>query len=177
MAEGSDKDDDFAAKPGGDDRSMGEILASIRKIVTDEERARRETDETRAGAGSPDMGAEAGDGGADILVLDAGMRISAEELGTGWDHDSPPLVLGLAALRAGPAGETAGRGRLARPVASSAAQHAPPSEVLSEDEVIALVRRVVREELKGPMGQQISRKVKALVAEQVRQALGDDGLL
>lgn len=49
--------------------------------------------------------------------------------------------------------------------------------LMTEAEVEAIVRRIVREELQGPIGQQISRKVKRLIKDEIRKALYDDDSL
>ncbi|MEX2520605.1 MAG: hypothetical protein WD969_14880 [Paracoccaceae bacterium] len=117
-------------KSEGDDRSMSEILASIRKIVTDEERARRDADR-RDSEAAPDDG---------VLELTPAMR--ADDVA-----GDAPLDLGDAATQVAPAAD------------------------LSEAAIEAIVRRVIREELKGPIGVEISRKVKASIREEVKRAL------
>lgn len=52
-----------------------------------------------------------------------------------------------------------------------------PDPLMTEAEVEAIVRRVVREELQGPIGQQISRKVKRLIKDEIRKALYEDDSL
>lgn len=133
----------------GDDRSMSEILASIRKIVTDEERARRKAD-----GGGETGGGETG-GGA-VLELSDGMRAAEAEA-------EEPLDLGVAAvLVSAPPAVVVRAGPAIRPDIA---------------EIEAIVRRVIREELKGQVGLEISRKVKASIREEVRRALEDDGPL
>ena len=39
------------------------------------------------------------------------------------------------------------------------------------------MRRIVREELQGPIGQQISRKVKRMIKDEIRKALYEDDSL
>lgn len=150
----------MAEKPEGDDRSMGEILASIRRIVTDEERARASAEAQRR------QSEEAGD----VLVLGDHLRVI--EGGAGATDEPEPVAEALdddddddAPLDLGRAGETLETG----PAAVHVEFEQPAG--LTENEVEAIVRRIVREELKGPIGQQISRKVKGLVAEEVRRAL------
>lgn len=121
----------MADKSEGDDRSMSEILASIRKIVTDEERARRDADQRAA---APE---------GDVLELTPEMRADP-------GADKSPLDLGVAATQVAPGAS------------------------LSEQDVEEIVRRVIREELKGPIGVEISRKVKASIREEVRRALEED---
>lgn len=133
---------------GGDDRSMGEILASIRKIVSDEESTRRVAEEGRREA-------EAG-AGAGVFVLTGDMRAGAA-------HQAAP-TLDLA---------TATPLKIGEPVEAAPVDFAEPAG-LSEEEVEEIVRRVVREELQGPIGQQISRKVKALIRQEVAKALGEE---
>ncbi|MFV0474805.1 MAG: hypothetical protein ACK5MQ_11460 [Pikeienuella sp.] len=123
----------MAEEKGGDDRAMSEILASIRKIVTSEERARRAADEGREGEGEF------------VLELTESMR-----------------------------------------AAPAAAASAPPEPVFTPvstlsparvAEIEEIVRRVIREELKGPIGLEISRKVKASIRNEVRRTIEDDGPL
>ena len=150
-----------------DDRSMGEILASIRKIVSDEETTRkvaedeRRKEEVASGAGvlvlSGDMrAAQAGGGAAGASAADADASSAAA-----------PLDLASAAKQVS----------LGDPAAAQAAKPKVDFEAtpgLSEAEVEEIVRRVVREELQGPIGQQISRKVKALIAQEIAKAIGQD---
>ena len=122
----------------GDDRSMSEILSSIRRIVTDEERSRREADEERQRRES--------ESGSSVFVLTDTMRKTAavaEPVDT-----SKPLELGAAQA-------------VSTPPASAAVDFTEPA--LSEEDIEDIVRRIVREELQGPIGQQISRKVKRLI--------------
>lgn len=137
-------------KPG-DERSMSEILASIRKIVTDEERTRRAAEDRRA-----EENAQAAAAPAPVLELTAAMRAAPALIdGPAGGGNAVPLDLGRAAvLVSAPAPLRAARPDL--------------------DEIEAIVRRVVREELKGPVGLEISRKVKASIHEEVRRALADD---
>lgn len=135
MAENSEKDD----------RSMSEILASIRKIVTDEEQSRQTAAEERRRKET--------ESGAEVFVL-------SDEMRTGDPVPAPeaePLVLDNATGAA--------------PAAPSPSVDFSAAPGLTEDEVEAIVRRVVREELQGPIGQQISRKVKALIRDEVAKAL------
>lgn len=167
---------------GGDDRSMGEILASIRKIVTEEERARREAEEARRRGEDP----------VGVLVLTSDMRVwrrddhgadnddDREKHGGGGVGDDEPLELGPDdRAPADPAEEARGDVAPRRSRALAAAVDFHPPAVLSETDVEDIVRRIVREELKGPVGQQISRRVKGIVADEVRRMKDerDDGLL
>ena len=135
----------------GDDRSMSEILSSIRRIVTDEERSRREADEERR--------RREGESGSSVLVLSnkvAEPTPVVEPVDT-----SKPLELGAAqAVSTEPP---------AAPV-----DFTEPS--LSEEDIEDIVRRIVREELQGPIGQQISRKVKRLIRDEVQAALSEEEL-
>ena len=131
-------------KQGADTRSMNEILASIRKIVTDEESNRESVAAERAR-----IQAETD---AEVFVLTGEMRADA----------AAPLTLGA-------------EQRIAR------VEEAKPEAVdfsgdtgLSEEDIEDIVRRVVREELQGPIGQQISRKVKRLIREEVAKALAEE---
>lgn len=135
----------------GDDRSMSEILSSIRRIVTDEERSRREADEERR--------RREGESGASVLVLSESMRRSgpiAEPVDT-----SKTLELGAAQAVS------------TEPPAASVDFSEP---ALSEEDIEDIVRRIVREELQGPIGQQISRKVKRLIRDEVQAALSEEEL-
>lgn len=126
-----------SANNSSDDRSMSEILASIRKIVTEEERARQKV-ERRKGEEEREE---------DILVLTEAMRVAAE-----------------------PEEKTAGAFELTRARMVSPA----PLDLVREADIESIVRRVMREELKGPIGVEISRKVKAAIHKEVRRALEDD---
>ena len=133
----------------GDDRSMSEILSSIRRIVTDEERSRREADEERR--------RREGESGASVLVLNNKVANAApvvEPVDT-----SKTLELGAA--------QAVSSDRAAKSVDFS-----EPS--LSEEDIEDIVRRIVREELQGPIGQQISRKVKRLIRDEVSKALAEE---
>ena len=127
---------------------MGEILASIRKIVSDEESTRRMAEEERLKAERS--------GDAEVFVLTGDMRSAQPEAALRLDAPAEPLTLGEPdAMRQAPV-------------------DFPPSAGLSADEVEDIVRRVVREELQGPIGQQISRKVKALIRQEVAKAIGEE---
>ncbi|WP_340110538.1 hypothetical protein [Pikeienuella sp. HZG-20] len=150
-AEGGTMSDDG----GKDERSMSEILASIRKIVTDEEGARRQSER------------ESAESAVDVLELTEKMRAGPEDRtgANGERHNGErhgeasnlaPLMLGADAMRR--AGGFPGSGVGEMEVA----------------EVEAIVRRVIREELKGPVGVEISRKVKAVIREEVRRALAEN---
>ncbi|MEM7544640.1 MAG: hypothetical protein AAF367_03820 [Pseudomonadota bacterium] len=179
---------------------MSEILASIRKIVTDEEETRRSAaderrrQETETGAEvfvlTGDMRA-AEDAEADEPTLELTLqdRIdspkepasedSADEPDsddalelTASDRADAPLELGQA--------DRADRAEPETPLAALAPKpSAPivgkvdftPTPGLTEDEVEKIVRRVLREELQGPIGQQISRKVKAMIRDEVAKSL------
>ena len=130
---------------GADDRSMGEILASIRRIVTDEERARRAGDGVRSRSD-------------DVLDLTPAMRAS-----TPGEPAEPR-----------PEGEPLDLGRAARLVTPPPRPDFPPAPGLSVNEIEEIVRRVLREELKGPVGLEISRKVKASIREEVRRIMDED---
>lgn len=140
---------------------MSEILASIRKIVSDEESSRRAADEERRKVEAS--------AAANVLVLSGDMRTPA------------PAAAPVEALAeaAGEAEETldlssAKQLTLGDPNAARRAPvEFPAAPGLTEDDVEAIVRRVIREELQGPIGQQISRKVKSLIREEVGKAMGD----
>ncbi|MEM7524093.1 MAG: hypothetical protein AAF360_10115 [Pseudomonadota bacterium] len=186
----------------GDDRSMSEILASIRKIVTDEEETRKHEEAAPA---------DTDDG---VLVLSGDMRSVADEpldLGVAAtpvvaaaaaaepDDALQPLDLAAARLTAAKSNAVAPEPPVAAdnaplefqtptnaaPEAPLAAPEAPlaappppvdfaPRVGLSENDVAAIVRRVVREELQGPIGQQISRKMKHLIRDEIAKALADE---
>ena len=136
----------------GDDRSMSEILSSIRRIVTDEERSRREADEERR--------RREGESGASVLVLSEAVKKPspiAEPVDT-----SKTLELGAAMAVANEA------------AAAPSVDFTEPA--LSEEDIEDIVRRIVREELQGPIGQQISRKVKRLIRDEVQAALSEEEL-
>ena len=151
-----------------DDRSMNEILASIRKIVTDEEATRRKAEEARRVA-------ETGSG-AEIFVLTADMRAdrapaAAREAAAPVEEDAYAATIEAAAHHMDePAPE------------APAFTDAPPFSDFSQpgltaEEVEEIVRRVVREELQGPIGAQISRKVRRLIRDEVSKAMEDESLL
>ena len=135
-----------------DDRSMSEILSSIRRIVTDEERSRREADDERR--------RREGESGDSVLVLSESTNKASSPVATPVDT-SMTLELGAAH-------------------AVSNEQPAPSVDFtdpgLSQDDIEDIVRRIVREELQGPIGQQISRKVKRLIRDEVHAALSEDEL-
>ncbi len=144
-------------REGPDGRSMSEILASIRRIVSDEERARRES-ERREGAPRADSGE------APPLELTSEMRVvgaapaPAPQPAVAPEDPEAPLDLGVA-----------GRLVSAPPHTSYAPQPGPSTAEIEE-----IVRRVVREELRGPIGLEISRKVKASIRDEVRRILEED---
>ena len=145
-----------------DDRSMGEILASIRKIVSDEETTRKVAEDGRR--------RDEASSGAGVLVLSGDMRASE----AGLDNAAPSTVSPEAPLDLG---ASAKQVTLGDPEAAEAARPKvdfAPAPGLTEEEVEEIVRRVVREELQGPIGQQISRKVKALIVQEVAKAIGEN---
>lgn len=137
----------------GDDRSMSEILSSIRRIVTDEERSRREADEGRRRRETESDGS--------VLVLTDTMRSAPEAPQVEPIDTSKTLVLGAAQA-------------VSSETPAAAVDFSEPA--LSEGDIEDIVRRVVREELQGPIGQQISRKVKRLIRNEVEAALSEDEL-
>lgn len=142
---------DMSDASQGDDRSMSEILSSIRRIVTDEERSRREADDERR--------RREGESGASVLVLSEPKRPEspiAEPVDT-----SKPLELGAAQA-------------VSTKPAPASVDFTEPG--LSEEDIEDIVRRIVREELQGPIGQQISRKVKRLIRDEVHAALSEEEL-
>ena len=148
-----------------DDRSMGEILASIRKIVSDEETTRKAAEEGRR--------KDEASSGAGVLVLSGDMRAAGAAAPAApapdpeSDAETAPLDLATAAKQVS----------LGDPAAAAATQPKvdfTPPPGLSEADVEDIVRRVVREELQGPIGQQISRKVKALIRQEVAKAMGEE---
>lgn len=104
------------------------FFASIRRIVTDEERARR--------GGKPGDVVENG-----VFVLTSDMRVDGP--------DGKALVLG---------------GRDAPRVPA----------IPSEAELEEMIRRVIREELRGSVGVEISRRVKSVIQDEVRRALAEN---
>ena len=137
----------------GDDRSMSEILSSIRRIVTDEERSRREADEERRRRET--------ESGGTVFVLTDTMRSAPEAPQVEPIDTSKTLELGAAQA-------------VSSETPAAAVDLSEPA--LSEGDIEDIVRRVVREELQGPIGQQISRKVKRLIRNEVEAALSEDEL-
>jgi hypothetical protein len=146
----------------GDDRSMSEILASIRKIVTDEERTRRAAER---GQGETERAAPA-------LELTEAMRVEPAPPGGGPDHPSPESDVDPE--RAAEPDDAAPLDLGREAVLVSAPVDADRSSRSDLAEIEAIVRRVVREELRGPVGLEISRRVKASIHQEVRRALADD---
>lgn len=136
-----------------DDRSMSEILSSIRRIVTDEERSRREADEERRRRET--------ESGGSVFVLTDTMRSAPEAPQVEPIDTSKTLELGAAQA-------------VSSEAQAAAVDFSEPS--LSEEDIEDIVRRIVREELQGPIGQQISRKVKRLIRNEVEAALSEDEL-
>ncbi len=136
----------------GDDRSMSEILSSIRRIVTDEEKSRREADDERR--------RREGESGASVLVLSDAMRLATPKV----DPVDTTKTLELGAAQA-----------VSTPQPAASVDFTEPA--LSEEDIEDIVRRIVREELQGPIGQQISRKVKRLIRDEVQAALSEEELL
>lgn len=195
-----------------DERSMSEILSSIRRIVTDEEKTRREADEQRR-----DHEAESG---ASVFVLTDDMRSGDAAPKPSVDFDEPlhlepeaPFVLDDPVDPA-PAEEDASPDLAEDPVYAPEPVYPPdpiytsdpitPDDVepfdplgedddatpeqdvigapafgLSEADVEEIVRRIVREELQGSVGQQITRKLKRVIRDEIARALDqeDDGLI
>ena len=136
---------------------MSEILASIRKIVSDEESSRRAADEERRKVEAS--------AAANVLVLSGDMRTPAPAAAPAEAPGEAEEMLDLSSAKQ----LTLGDPNAAR----RAPVEFPAAPGLTEDDVAAIVRRVIREELQGPIGQQISRKVKSLIREEVGKAMGD----
>jgi cell pole-organizing protein PopZ len=190
-----------------EERSMSEILSSIRRIVTDEEKTRREADEQRR--------EHEAESGASVFVLTDEMRVgdAAAAPKPSVDFDEPlelepetsPFVLDQAdepAPEAAPeqpqedpvyaaapvySADTADPLDLVDPIAPAAAEPmtpmaeemATPAAGVSDADLEEIVRRVVRDELKGPTGQQITRKLKRVIRDEIARAMEqeDDGLI
>lgn len=177
-----------------DDRSMSEILASIRKIVTDEEESRRSAaddrrrTETSTGAEvfvlTGEMRTEEAATPADDAPLDVGTAATPAEPAepeltarsmltepplelTPTERADAPLDLGTT-TRIDIGSESAA---VAASAAAASTVDFPPAPALTEEEITLLIRKVLREELQGPVGQQISRKVKAMIHDEVAKAL------
>lgn len=204
-------------KSSGDDRSMNEILASIRKIVSDEEQSRKTIEEAPEGTG-PEVFLLTGDMRADDApnspaapvepkapplggAVDAGTAIGLSRLASalapssttdaepsppskGTDDATPsrspgapppvdldggsePLDLGLVPRAARKPDEAS------KPATESDAGAGSDAAPALTDDMEAMVRRIVREELQGPVGQQISRKVRALIREELARMKDD----
>lgn len=175
-----------------DDRSMSEILSSIRRIVSDEERTRREADEARrdheaqSGASVFVLTDEmrGGDGGARSVDFDSPLELTPDMADRPAAPEPAPERSADAPLDLRPSATPL---TFSTPVAEPEAPEAEAEAIfgeaegssLGEAEIEEIVRRVVREELKGPIGRQISRKVKQMIRDEIDAALAesDDSML
>ena len=126
-----------------DAKSVDDVLASIRKLVSDETRARSMESEKIATAASP----------ADPLVLTTELKVVSDK----------PLVL------TAPAAKT----QEVAPVADTPPAPEPDAVAPFQDEVAlrALVSEMIREELQGELGNRITRNVRKLVRQEIEQAM------
>lgn len=164
----------MAEREAPDGRSMSEILASIRRIVSDEERARREAERRREAAAGGSAAAPADP----PLELSPAMRIVPPEAPRSAPFAAPlPAPLPAQAPADDDPDAPLDLGAAGRLVSAPPhAVYAPPPAAAAPSvaEIEEIVRRVVREELKGPIGLEISRKVKASIREEVRRILDED---
>lgn len=129
------------------DAAMAEILASIRRIVADEDRA------------GVSKGPHAIHG--DVLILTQAMRIADD------DFEASPSVLTPAAPQPEPAS--------AQQVAAHSVS--APEGALSVDEaaVVDIARIVLRDEFEGEFGRNLTEQITRLVRAEVARALAEQG--
>ncbi len=95
------------------------------------------------------------------------------------DPDKPERSEGVDAARiprfGAPYGHAAAPKHLRRAFASDSAPGPIPASGLprSRDELLALTRQAIREELAGPLGERISQNIKLLIEREVRRAIAD----
>lgn len=135
-------------KPPRNDAAMAEILASIRRIVADED---------RRGAQAAAFDVE-----GDVLILTQEMRIeddaAAEDDVASPTGDAAPAAAALAPR--------------AKPVSV-----ASPEAALSADEaaVVDIARIVLRDEFDGEFGRNLTAQITQLVRAEVARALAEQG--
>lgn len=135
------------------DAAMAEILASIRRIVADEDRC--------------GVQGELSESGGDVLVLTSEMRVVDDEGGdfvqTAVAHHRVPED--ESAERRVPALYEASR--------SAAARVPSPEAELSVDEaaVVDIARVVLRDEFEGEFGRNLTEQITQLVRAEVARAL------
>jgi len=133
-----------------DAKSVDDVLASIRKLVSDETRARSlEAEKKLAQAAQPAP--------ADPLVLTPELKVASEQL----------LVLDVPADRPEPAATETKTADPAPVVATTD----PVAPFHDEVALRALVSEMIREELQGELGNRITRNVRKLVRREIEQAM------
>lgn len=134
--------------PPRNDAAMAEILASIRRIVADED---------RRGVASAKMGqSRLPPTGADVLELTPDMRID----------DAKPRE--TSATPVAPAANKA-------PEAAAAPDAEPIELSVDEAVVVDIVRAVLRDEFEGAFGAELTRKLRKLASDEVSRALAERG--
>ncbi len=127
------------------DAAMAEILASIRRIVADEDR----------GATSAARFADDGD----VLILTQEMRIADEPIGTASPAAGPRTI----ATHHAPRGADVA---LAQPEAALS---------VDEAAVVDIARLVLRDEFEGEFGRNLTEQITQLVRAEVARALAQQG--
>jgi len=140
------------------DAAMAEILASIRRIVADED---------RLGAQASPVEAE-----GDVLILTREMRIDADEEGADWSPEAPPQPsYAVKPSARGHALFAIGAASVPAPSAEG------PEAELSVDEaaVVDIARIVLRDEFEGAFGRNLTEQITQLVRAEVARALAEQG--
>ncbi len=152
-------------RPPTGDAAMADILASIRRIVREEE---QRVAATAAAPPGPQ---------GDVLELTPAMRVdidapAAEEAAT----DAPAAAVVAAAPE--PEGETPAATDAEAPAAGAGSAAPAAGEVdydvsdlpVDEAQIVEIVRAVLRDELNGPLGAQISRLIRDIAREEIARA-------
>jgi cell pole-organizing protein PopZ len=164
-------------RPPKDDAAMADILASIRRIVREEE---QRVAATAAAPPGPQ---------GDVLELTPEMRVdidapAAQEAAT--DAPAAPVAATVAAPVAAPlvaaAPEPDGETRAAADADAPAVEAGPAAPSVGdvdydvgdlpvdEAQIADIVRAVLREELSGPLGAQITRMIRDIAREEIARA-------
>lgn len=170
---------------------MDDVLASIRRIVIEEERAEGKRPPAGAEAAAPT--GEDEDGEPIPLPTafrrpgDEGPARAAEPTGPAVAQESGEEFVLTSSMQAQPEGEEApepaGEPAAGAPPAPEPAEPepAPPADpaaaaedapvTLDEEELAEMVRGIIRKELTGSFGATLSKNIQKLVQEEVRKAL------
>jgi hypothetical protein len=152
-------------KSPADDAAMADILASIRRIVTEEEKRVAATSPAPPGPQS------------DVLHLTEEMKVGAAKAPEALE--APAETVGSAGPPPPAADGPPAAERQAPPAPSDAAVASAEIEMdlrdlpVDEAQIADIVRAVLREELRGDLGKAITRKIHEISREEIARAFED----